>query len=68
MNVLRMFRNKNVEELSAFLAREDEEEDLSKKIQRLIKRNADRTKVREFGHNGGIKNISELEFPAFFIR
>ncbi|KAH7727484.1 Protein C32D5.3 [Aphelenchoides avenae] len=68
MNVLKMFRNKNVEELSAFLAREDEEDDLSKKIQRLIKRNADRTKVREFGHNGGIKNISELELPAFFVR
>lgn len=62
-----MFRERPLDEIAVSYAKELENSDLSKTIQRLTKKNAEWNKLQEYGSHGTIKNIFELKLPSSFV-
>lgn len=63
--ILTMYRERPLDEITVSYAKELEASDLSKTIQRLTKKNAEWNKLQEYGRTGMIKNIFELKLPSF---
>lgn len=78
---MKAFRNKNADEILTLFSTKDlnetknplhmlsEMDDLTKTLDRVNKRNAEWSKMVEFGHNfSHIENIFDIKFPAFFVK
>uniref|UniRef100_A0A915CN21 Uncharacterized protein n=1 Tax=Ditylenchus dipsaci TaxID=166011 RepID=A0A915CN21_9BILA len=72
--ILQMFRGKKAEELmQVFRTKEDnhqdsETHDLGRTLERVKQRNADWSKVCEFGQNGVVPDIFSVKFPPAFVK
>uniref|UniRef100_A0AC34QGC3 EFR3-like protein n=1 Tax=Panagrolaimus sp. JU765 TaxID=591449 RepID=A0AC34QGC3_9BILA len=62
--ILQMFRERPLEELSSILVKDLEATDLNKTVEQLCKRNNEWAKLQEYGSNGKQKNIFEINFPS----
>lgn len=78
---MQAFRDKNSDELLSLISRKNSNEldrslsiasdidDLARTLERVNKRNAEWSKMIEFGHNfGHIENIFDIKFPPFFVK
>jgi hypothetical protein len=62
--IVQMFRERPLDELSAMLVKDLEETDLSKTIDTLCKRNNEWAKIQEYGSVGKAKTIFDIKFPS----
>ena len=63
--IVQMFRERPLDELSAMLVKDLEETDLNRTIDSLCKRNTEWAKIQEFGAAGKSKTIFDIKFPDF---
>jgi hypothetical protein len=62
--IVQMFRERPLDELSAMLVKDLEETDLNKTIESLCKKNNEWAKIQEFGSVGKTKTIFDIKFPS----